>query len=104
MAPPTISARDCPVASGGEDEFLSPGVPIELEAFGMSRNPDLPDGSIGANHEFGRGVLKFDGESSSVEIGLKFAVFGGCVEPLIKVMQGFAGVGLKFLVVHELLR
>src|SRR5579875_2952849 len=54
-----------------QDEYFALGIPIQLEAFGMRGNPDLPYWRIRADYKFCLGFFKFDGKCSGVEVRLK---------------------------------
>jgi hypothetical protein len=58
-----------------ENEGRSRGIPIELEASGQCRDPELADGSIGSDHELARGGLKQDIQDAVLLLDFKAGVF-----------------------------
>ena len=77
-------------ASLREDEGGGGLGPVELEAGGLGRDPDLTDGGVRGEDELGGALVKEDVEDAVVVFGLEAAFFLGVDEGLL---EGFRGRG-----------
>jgi hypothetical protein len=58
LADETFDQRDQRLTSAGQDELLNPRIPVELEAGGSLRDPDLMQGRIGLDLESCAGMIE----------------------------------------------
>jgi hypothetical protein len=76
----------------GEGEGVGGLGPVELVAGGLSGDPDLADGGVGSDDEFGRAVFEDDVHDAVVVFELKGAVVVfGCDEGLLEGFEGAVG-------------
>ena len=88
-------------AGAGQDEFLKRGIPVEFEAGGEGRNPDLADRRIGCDDEAGSGIVEENVEHAGLFLDLETCLLGflACEEmPLEVAERGFSGAPEVLLV------
>ena len=83
------------LAGFGKDEGLRVIVPVEFEAGGQSRNPDLSDRSIGSENKFGGRFFKADVEHSILFFHFKVGIGLGEDESFFQGFQSAVRVAPK---------
>ena len=83
-----------------QNKSLSRIVPLEFEAPGESRNPNLPDRGIRTYNEAGRRILELNTERPGVEIGFKLVPVSRGGQFPVQILERLLGSPLKFAVIH----
>ena len=76
-------------AGAGQDKFLELGIPVEFEAGGGCRDPDLANRRVGRDDEAGRGILEEDVEHAALLLDFETCLlaFLACDEAPLEIAE-----------------